>query len=422
MFEGVRKIPVDELALGMYVCELDRPWVDTPFVFQGFFLESRGQIDELCKHCEFVYVDLLRTRERVAAPLLQSLARSGSRKSAPAGGAAGRFVNGEWQRPAQDPYPVQTEVQEEIGPARAAREQTEDALRSIIADVRNGRKPGLARARAAVGGLVDTVVRNPNALVWLTRLKDIDSYSYAHSIDVCAYMLAFGRHLGLPTDELRTVGLGGLLLDIGKVRLRPELVQKLGVLTEDEFREMQDHVTYAVTILREIGNVPEKVILMTQQHHERHDGSGYPNGLKGRAIGFYGRMASISDTFDAITSQRAYSSALSSHQALRKLYEWRDTLFHGGLVEQFIECLGVYPVGSVVELNTGQVAIVMSQNRFRQLKPRLVLVLDPEKKPYGTMDILDLIDDPADADERAIEIERAVEPGMYGIDPRDYYL
>lgn len=417
MSSGMKKIEVIDLQLGMYVGELDRPWTDTPFIFQGFFLDRREQIDELQKLCDFVYIDLFRQREEISGLAGSPAARKVTRS---AGTQTSAAANRDDLPP--EVYPIQHGVEQEMDAARDARRETEHALEQIVRDIKLGKKPAITPAREAVSGMVESVVRNPNASVWLTRLKRLDSYTYAHSIDVTAYLLVFGRHLGLPKEEMRVLGLGGLLFDIGKSALPLPLLQKRTQLSDEEYEVVRSHVMLGVNLVQQMEGVPKRVIEMVQGHHERFDGSGYPAGTKGSGIPAFCRMAAIVDTFDAITSERPYAAPLSCHEALRKLYDWRERLFHKGLVEQFIECLGIYPVGTIVELNTGEVAIVLAQNRFRQLRPRLVLILDADKQPYGTMDVLDLIDDVVDVQGMPVEIVRALEPGMYGVDPREFYL
>lgn len=419
MFVGAKRYPVEELKLGMFVCELDRPWTDTPFLYQGFFVDTEEQLAEIRKYCQFVFVDEFRQRESESG--IRHMAAPGKQK--PAQRARGR-VNKSTQpdEVRAEVYPVRHTVELELDAAREARQATEGAYQGIITDVMRKKVPVLTRMREAVGGMVESVVRNPNAMVWLTRLKNLDTYTYSHAIDVCAFLLVFGRHLGLPKEDLRVLGLGGILLDVGKSKLPLPLLQKRTELTQNEYGMVRSHVELGIGIISAMEHVPERAKEMVQHHHERFDGSGYPFQLAGNHIGIYARMAAIVDTFDAITSDRPYAKALSSHEALRKLYSWAGSLFHKGLVEQFIECLGIYPVGTMVELNTGEVGIVLAQNRFRQLRPKLVLILDREKRPYGTMDILDLIEEPVDENDVPVEILRALEPGMYGVDPRQYYI
>jgi HD-GYP domain-containing protein (c-di-GMP phosphodiesterase class II) len=212
------------------------------------------------------------------------------------------------------------------------------------------------------------------------------------------------------------------LFDIGKLQLPDSLLTKPGRLTDREHKLILRHVEFGVDIAREIDGVNEEVISVIANHHERHDGSGYPRGLPGREIPVNGRIAALVDCYDAITSERPYSPAMSTYDAIQALYEWRDKDFQADMVEQFIQCIGLYPTGTLVEMNTGEVGIVLAQNRVRRLRPQVMLLLDENKYAYEMSPILDLIEDPVDASGRLIEIRQPLPAGSYGIDAGDYYL
>jgi HD-GYP domain-containing protein (c-di-GMP phosphodiesterase class II) len=270
--------------------------------------------------------------------------------------------------------------------------------------------------------MVDSVGRNPDALLWLTKLKTQDSYAYDHGIDVAIYMLAFGRHLGYPKESLHILGMSGLMQDIGKLKVRAEVLNKATKLSAAEFEEVKYHVNHSLEILRTTVDIPKDVLHVVSQHHERHDGSGYPRGLHGDQIHTYAYMAGIVDCFEALVSERPYAAAVSTHQALQQLNRWKGSSFHEALTEQFIQCIGIFPVGSLVELNTGDVAVVVGQNKIRRLKPKVMLLLDPGKQAYKYPIMLDLINDPVGTSEIPYQIKRDLPSGAYGIDPREYYL
>jgi HD-GYP domain-containing protein (c-di-GMP phosphodiesterase class II) len=213
-----------------------------------------------------------------------------------------------------------------------------------------------------------------------------------------------------------------LLLDIGKMKVPEEILNKEATLTEAEFLEIKKHVDYGVEILRCTPGIDDNVIHIALTHHERYDGSGYPNGLPGDQIPVYGRIAAIIDCYDAMTSKRSYSEAVSPHNALQKIYNWRNKFFQDELVEQFLQCLGVYPTGSLVEMNTGEVGIVLSQNRTKRLKPRIMLLLDADKTTYKNFKIIDLVTEAADSSGNILNILCAHDPGAFGIDPTEFYL
>ena len=253
-------------------------------------------------------------------------------------------------------------------------------------------------------------------------MKSRDSYAYDHGIDVAVYMLAFGRHLGYPKDKLRILGVSGLMQDIGKLRVSEEILAKSGKLSVEEFEEVKVHVHHSVDILRETADIPKEVLMVVAQHHERLDGSGYPRRLKGDQIYSFAAMSGIVDSFEALVSQRPYAEAISTHQALQQLNRWKGTSFHEALTEQFIQCIGIFPVGSLVELNTGDVAVVIGQNKVRRLKPKVMLLLDPDKQAYQYPSTLDLINDPMSSYKTPYQIKRDLPTGAYGIDPQEFYL
>jgi HD-GYP domain-containing protein (c-di-GMP phosphodiesterase class II) len=276
--------------------------------------------------------------------------------------------------------------------------------------------------KGVVEPILESVIRNPEALMWLTQMRHKDSYTYAHSVDNCALAIAFGRHMGLYKDDLNTLATGLLLMDIGKMRIPPEVLNKTEPLTEDEFRLVRSHVGHSVEILEKSDGIGIDIINIALTHHERFDGSGYPSGLVGTQTPVYGRMAAIVDVYDALTSVRPYGSAVSPYTALQEIYNWRNKYFQEELVEQFLQCLGVYPTGSLVEMHSGEVAIVMSQNKTRRMSPQIMLLLDKDKKPYPEYQIINLINQPSEYDQNPLTIFRGIDPGSYGIDPTEFYL
>lgn len=406
-----KQVDSRDLKPGMYVARLDRPWVETPFLFQGFHIHTQYDIAELQRHCHFVYIDTERgapasryrdedpARARAADTQLRNICRT----------TCGQPV-----------YPDSVSVEDELAPARASHRGACDRIGAILDDIRAGRKLNVREAEHAVSGMIESILRNPDAFMWLTKLKDKDSYTYAHSIDACALAITFGRHLGLPRPELQQVAVGTLLFDIGKMKLPTELLEKPGRLTATEFALVQAHVGHSVELMANSKDISPTAIEVAHSHHERHNGKGYPRGLNSEQTSVYGKIAAIVDCYDAITSNRPYAVAVSQHEAIRNLYAWRNVDFQEELVEQFIQCLGVYPTGTLVELSTGQVGIVLSQNRVRRLRPKVMLVLDPDKVAYEIAPTVDLMRE--ESASRRLEIARSLEPGAYGIDPAAYFL
>jgi HD-GYP domain-containing protein (c-di-GMP phosphodiesterase class II) len=245
-------------------------------------------------------------------------------------------------------------------------------------------------------------------------MRKHDNYTYSHAIGCGALAAAFGRHLGLPEDTILSLATGGLLMDIGKTRLPEEILRRPGPLRLKEIEVVRSHVAHSLDIVKSGGINDPDVLDVVRTHHERFDGSGYPDHLTGNTIPMAGRMLAIIDAYDAMCSVRPWRAAVSRHKALQEIYRGRDTLFQAELVEQFQVCLGVYPTGSRVELNSGEVAVVMEQNQVRRLRPTVLLISTPEKQPLENFRVLDLLNQPGDGER--IEIQRALAIDEYGID------
>ncbi len=413
------KISIQNVKLGMFVAKLDRPWLGTPFRIEGFWVNDPDEIAILRKHCSSVWV---RTDKG---------GRPSDVEDAPDVDWKERVTKADREARVFDFVPTKpvdhldsVSVEDEMETAQLARRKICDALDEVVDDIQRGRKIALVGLKDAVGSITDSVIRNPDACMWLRLVKNRDSYTYYHLLDTSALAIAFGRHLGFSRAELADIGLGAMLIDIGKLKLPPELISKSTALTDKEKELVKTHVDHSVALLQKVPDISKKVFEIVGAHHEQFNGGGYPRGLQGRVIPPFARMVSIADFFDAITSDKAYAAAISPHDAMRKLYDASGKAFQRELVEQFIQCLGIYPTGTLVELNTGQVGVVVGQNRVRRLFPRLMLILGVDKQPLDDFAELDLATQNKNGDHElpAVTIKRSVEPERYGIDPRQFYM
>jgi HD-GYP domain-containing protein (c-di-GMP phosphodiesterase class II) len=520
------KIFTSDLKVGMFVADLDRPWVDTPFLLQGFLIEDDEQIHALRTHCEFVMVDRARstgsefesvsglspatnTMPQARAKALRTVASPGSgidpegvtqlssaedrapanrpakrdakvvelRQSQARGGAASAAPDADTayevtptaerqgllaralgglkgllrkpapsqsapvpEAPRETPqefaaraellpqgiecqtYTEQVSVEEEVPRAEAAVAEASSLLDKLVNDIRLGQSFEIERIDEIVEGMVESIVRNPDAAMWIARLREEDISTYGHGLQVSVYLASFGRHIGFPKAQLSQLAQIGLLLDIGKIKLPRDLLEKQGRLTAEEYEEAKRHVTHGIAILSETPNVDPEVLEGIEQHHERMNGSGYPSGCVGDEIGIYGRMAGIVDTFAALTNHRPYAAAASSYEALRSLSGWAGDFFHEPLVQQFVSSIGVFPVGSLIELSTGEVAIVVAHNRVRRLKPRVLVVTGPDKTRSAHPAMLDLLYDTKSGGDEPVFIKRGLPAGAYDLDLKDFYL
>jgi len=319
------------------------------------------------------------------------------------------------------PYPDNVTFEDELVRAKEIESEARQIMNKAMDDVSKGNNIDLKLATKAVGQMVDSIIRNPDAMVCLSQLKDVNEYTALHSIRTAIVALAFGRHLALSRDELNVVGMGALLHDVGMARLPKEILEKPGGLSVEEFQTMSNHVKWGVEILQNSGGVPQGVIEMVEQHHERGDGTGYPTKRTAKAISPAGAIAAIVDVYDAITSDRHYSGGLSAEEALKRMYEWRKKDFKPQMVEEFIKCMGIFPIGSLVELSTGAIGVVITINRARRLKPKVALVLTQSGTPFSHRFIADLSDERYTGAEE-LKIKRVLPSGAHGINPMDYIV
>jgi len=390
------RINAADLRVGMFVCRLDRPWEGTPFPLQGLELRTPEDVRKLRELCTYVYID--RHSELVDH---SRMLKSGEQRPEQRFTRATRYAN-------------KLSIDEELPSAREALSTAAEMVDRIYADVASGRELSVEHVERAVRPLVASVLRSADAFLYLEGLRKHDSYTYSHAIGCSALAAALGRHMGLHEDTVFSLAAGGLLMDIGKTRVPQELLQSPRALSPEEFGIVHGHIGHGIAILEEAGINDPDVHAVLRSHHERFDGSGYPKRLIGGTIPMPARMLGIIDSYDAMISVRPYRAAMSRHQALQQIYRARNTLFQVELVEQFQACLGVYPTGSLVELNTGEVAMVMMQNRVRRLRPRVLLLTTHDKQPLKDFQPLDLLNQANYGD--VIEIVRSVAVGEYAID------
>ena len=426
----------------MFVYELDRPWLDTPFLFQGFLIEQQAQIDDLRLYCRFVLVDPARSTVQVGAenrppatPKVsvaiakrpEAMESTESERSIlelleETSTPASTTSTGRLLAKLRVNYPLPALVEDELPVAKLTLHRTSEAVHSIFESVVSKGVLDSKMLHESIEEVTESVIRNPDALLLLSYLKGKSQYAYDHAISVSIHLLAFGRHIGLPKKQLQMLGAAGLLLDVGMAGLPEAILDKKGNLTSEEYEAMKEHVQFGLNIIRSSPGISPQTAEIIAQHHERENGSGYPLGLKERQISILGKMAAIVDCFVAFISERPYADTVAPLDALQKLYNWRKEYYHEDMVEQFIQCLGPYPVGSQVELNTGEVAVVLAHNRIRRLKPRVMVVLDADKKPYASPIMLDLINDPHAFNDQPYEIKCSLPEGDYGVDLKEFYL
>jgi len=387
-----KKVSVDYLKPGMYISNLDRPWVDTDFLFQGFLIKTQGDIDKLKEYCTYVFIDV--ERGAPAEAYLTENIESG----------------------------ISIKVEEELPKAKATYNRLTEEFNNIIDKLKSGGKLNIETIQQDLHLLVDGGLRNNDAYLLLTKLKTKDNYTYTHCLSSSIFGIIMGKQMGLRKEQLQELALGCMFFDIGKIKYPNELLVKTGPLTDEEISLIKNHVNDSIEILKNTHGIQQSVIDVALNHHERFNGTGYPAKKKGSEIPLFARIAGIVDTYDALTSLRIYHKQCSHEHAIKELYSLRDIDFQADLVEMFIQCLGIYPTGALVELNTGEVAVVLQQNMISRLKPRIMLILNRKKEFNNYFPIINLLTAGHGKNEKQLEIIKTLEPGAYGINPAEFYL
>ena len=434
-------IDSSDASIGMYVSRLDRPWLATPFVFQGFTVKDRTEIDLLQSYCRVIYVDVRRsglTRLQVKNLLVSSPVRTQLEQTSP----RNRKRHGKWFRrlrelmlrmgivrtreierePGEDGYPVTSTMRAEAQKAFAAYKALSLQFGEIAKFVdKNESLPGGILGKA-VQPLIESILRNPDAMAWTIFSRRDSGRDSSRAVATSAWCVMFGRHLGFDREGLTDLAVGGLLLDVGNLRVPDNILSSAGELTQQQRRMMSKHVGFGLQVLNRSGRISENVRDMVEYHHERADGSGYPMGLHGNKIPIYGRMAAISDCYDAMTTANAYSPAFGAFDVARSLHEMRGKQFAAEVVEQFLCTVGMFPTASVVELNDGSIGLVLEQNRDNALRPKVLVLLNADHSPLRKPKVLEMRDLPPDATHaNAVWITKGHQHGAFGINPKDYF-
>jgi HD-GYP domain-containing protein (c-di-GMP phosphodiesterase class II) len=524
------------LDIGMFVCELDRPWLGTPFMLEGLLIEDDEQITTIASLCKFVYVDrtVSAGRHFIAAPKQQlAIKRDGTitqvyidantgkrtsnsiNKSTRLGTPNVKFsfldilkeihsanqaaLSGEkntsnsdalfkvqylndnkvveisddkstdnttlatqiktdfsnfisgltsWggqqknlksnidknalktdlakNEDRHDGYKITIfdealPVEDEIAVIYPIYEKSQLATKEMFEALALDHEIDLTKIHESLDGMVESIERNPDALLWLAKLKQTDDYSYNHAMSVSITLMALANFMSLPKKQVKDIGLAGLLQDIGKVKIPTELLHKQNKITHDEFEILKKHVEHALALLEATESISSTVILTVSQHHERIDGSGYPYKLSGNQISLTGQMAGLIDTYCALTTNKVYAKGVYNQIALEEIHSLRGFKFNGVLIDQLVQFLGMYPVSSLVELNSGEVGVVIQQNSVRRLLPRIMVLLNPDKTRNKYPAIINLINSPLTPTGEPYKIVRGLPPDSYDLSANNYY-
>lgn len=407
------KVDVDKLRIGMHVRELDRPWSETTFLFQGFRITNAQEIEQLQDSCQYVFIDEEQSSIDVSANLVV---------------LDTTVVDKKHKKP--DPLtniqvkhkPFEEKFETEFPLAKDVFLDATLKMQLTFKDIRLGKSLDVLSVKSTVQTLASSILRNPDALKLMCVLEERDNNAVTHALHVCIMTLSFAYYLGLKKDMMQQLGLAALLHDIGETKLPDGLLWKSEPFTKEEKKQVHKHTAYGVEIIKDVQGLPPVVLDVVRDHHERLNRSGFPNQSGGDEISYNAMLVSIVDVYDCVTMGYEGKKAVSCTDALKSMYDWRNELFQGDLIEHFIQCLGIYPIGSTVKLNTGEIGIVVTFDDCSRLAPRVMILLDKEHKYYPVPRMLDLSQF-RDEDEKLVyEIREVVNPEEYDIDIRHHVL
>ncbi|MCW8901543.1 MAG: DUF3391 domain-containing protein [Gammaproteobacteria bacterium] len=408
------KLDTNKLLIGMYVTELDRPWSETSFLFQGFRITNKQEIEQLQNSCQFVYIDKEKSTIDIASNLiaLDDNRIKIKNYSKPEVLSNIQVKHKPYHKKFEDEFPL----------AKTAYTNSSEKMNEVFTDIRLGNSLDVSAVKSTVQSMASSVLRNPDALKLMCVIEERDNNAVTHALHVCILTLAFAYYLGLKKDMIQQLGIGALLHDIGETKLPEGLFWKSEPFTQEEKKEVYKHTEYGVDIIKDIKGLPAVVLDIVRDHHERLNRSGFPKHAGGDEISYNAMLVSIVDVYDSVTMGYEGRSVISPADALKSMYDWRNELFQAELIEHFIQCLGIYPIGSVVKLTSGEIGIVVTFDDCSRLAPRVMVLLDKDKNYYPVPHMLDLSKF-RDEDEKLVyEIKRVVNPLDYNIDIKQHIL
>lgn len=395
-----QQITVSNLEVGMYVSRLDVPWVKTPFPIQGFYITKQDEINLLSQYCNHVYIDTILSKMDGSAIKHAKLPTSGKNKLDP---KTQKLMNEKARMKARvEHYQVTTSIKKELKTAEKIFNNVTSTISNAMSQIENGEPIQINHVEKSIRKMVDSVIRNPDALIWMCRIRQENTYLFESAIRASVWGLVFARHLGLSRKDLNDVGAALILSAIGKSKLPREL--HIGELEENEQEAYKAHIEKTLEELEFMGAVNGQIKFIISNFCERNNGSGYPRGLIGNRIPFLARIAGLADYYEQMINPRPGIEALTPVEAVADLYHNRGVLFQREMIETFIQAIGIYPTGSLVELSDHSIGIVLEQKEKARLRPKVALV----KNTYGIdleqSKIIDLSDSPADEHGAPLEV------------------
>ncbi len=375
----LKKIQLQQLRLGMHLHALEGSWLDHPFWKTKFVLQDASDLEKLrASGVEACWIDISKGLD-VATALLPEKAAPAPAASTVAPVSASPAI-----------LTQQSGMVTEVKRAAILVAKSKQAVVALFNEARLGNAVDATECLPLVEEIASSVWRHPSAIVSLARLKTHDDYSYMHSVAVCALMISLARQLGMDEARTRDAGVAGLLHDLGKALMPSEVLNKPGKLTDAEFKIMRCHPLRGHELLREGGTASEGALDVCLHHHEKMDGSGYPHGLRGDQISLLAKMGAVCDVYDAITSNRPYKNGWDPAESIRKMAEWRGGHFDDVVFQAFVKSLGIYPIGSLVRMQSGRLAVVCEQNPESLVSPKVKVFFSTRSQLHVPPELLDL--------------------------------
>jgi putative nucleotidyltransferase with HDIG domain len=394
----IKKIRIEHLDVGMYVADFNTPWFNHPFLSGRKKIRNARDIKAILEHGIYeLYIDTAKGRDSSRAVPIAEAGKPLLEDAEPGpDGSVGPLQVTVTTDSTTGPPEDGSSFRAELRKAREIYQEAETTVRCLFDGVRLGRGVDGEKARRTVDEMVGSIFRNRDALVSLVRIKNFDHYTLHHCLNVAVLSLVLGAQLGVLDQELQRLGIGAILHDLGKIGVPDRILGKSGPLSLDECEVIKTHAAHGARLLLAAESIPNESATVALNHHERYDGSGYPRGLQGHHIGKFGLITAIADAYDAMTTDRVYQTSMLPHHALKKMYGWAGIHYHPIYVQKFIQCLGIYPVGSVVRLDTGETGVVARQNRDSLLQPWVRIVVGADGSRNQSLRDVDLrVSDPA---------------------------
>ena len=414
-------IPVAQLRLGMYVTELDRPWVETSFLFQGFEIKTEDELRAVKDICNHVYIDTTKKRSTTKDSHNLNVVPEtikGKKAIQPQNVFASEkpleFIN------YGTPPKKLGKFEKEITRAGKAYDNAEVVVSDFMKNVENGGGIDSVLAKNAVSECVQSILHSPDAMLWLSQLRSKDAYTAQHSLNVSILSIVLGRHINLPTEDLNKVGLCGMMHDVGKLLIPPEILHKTTPLDEEETRTMKTHTRLGYNLLKSSDNMSSSAALVALTHHEQLDGKGYPRRMQESGISHFTKIVSIANAYDAMTTDKPFQRGKTHLEATHILTNLAGTHFDPALVVKFIESIGVYPPGCLVEMTNGSVAMVVEVHEKAKLRPKIIVILDEEKNPIPEK-VIDLSSMAKDSHGNVYTIKNIIKAKDWNLDVSKYY-